>query len=210
MRTKLALLALTSALAACATPQNADTSARGLAPVNAPVVTRADYALDVAAPEGSLSPSEANRLDAWFAGLGLGYGDSIYVDGAYGDAARADVARVAGRYGLLVSAGAPVTASAVAPGTVRVIVSRTRASVPGCPNWSKAALPNFDNEQMSNFGCGVNSNIAAMIADPQDLVYGREGTGVGDAASTSKAIRAYRSTAPSGAGGLQAVSTKGN
>ena len=39
---------------------------RGVAAVNVPVVTRADYALDAAAPDGSLSPSEAARLDAWF------------------------------------------------------------------------------------------------------------------------------------------------
>lgn len=210
MRTKFAPLLLTVALAACATPPGVDTSARGLAAVNQPVVSRSDFAFDLAAPDGSLSASEAARLDAWFASLGLGYGDSVHVEGAYADAARADVARIAGQYGMLISAGAPITAGAVPQGAVRVIVSRTRASVPGCPNWSRPALPNYENETMSNFGCGVNSNIAAMVADPQDLVYGREGDGVGDAAATSKAIRTYRSAKPTGEGGLQAVSTKGN
>ena len=87
-----------------------------MASVNVPVVSRADYAFDAAAPDGSLASSEEARLDGWFRSLQLGYGDSIYVDGPYSDGARADVARVAGRYGLLVSNGAPVTAGAVAAG----------------------------------------------------------------------------------------------
>ena len=52
-------------------------------PADVPVVTRADYAFDVAAPDGSLPSNEAGRLDAWFRSLDLGYGDSIYIDGAY-------------------------------------------------------------------------------------------------------------------------------
>ena len=210
MRIKFALLALTSAVAACTTTTGPDNLARGLDPVNVPVITRSDFALDLAAPDGALAATEAARLNAWFASLGLGYGDSVHIDGAYADSARADVAQIAGEYGMLVNAGAPVTANAVAPGSVRVIVSRTRASVPGCPNWSRPAQPNYENQTMSNFGCGVNANIAAMVADPQDLVFGREGSGVGDAATAAKAIGSYRSQKPTGQSGLQAVNTKGN
>ena len=156
--------------------------------VNVPVVSRADYALDLAAPGGSLPSSEAARLDAWFRSLQLGYGDSIYVDGPDAYDAKADVARVAGQYGLLVSNGAPVTAGAIQPGTVRVVVSRARASVPGCPNWSVPSQPNLQNASMSNFGCAVNSNLAAMVANPEDLVHGREGSGVGDTQTATKAV----------------------
>jgi pilus assembly protein CpaD len=123
--------------------------------------------------------------------------------------ATADVARVAGRYGLLVSAGAPVTVSAIPEGAVRVVVSRTQASVPGCPNWSEEAAPNYNNRMISNFGCSVNSNLAAMIANPQDLVYGREGDGVTDPRTATRAVDVYRSKAPTGNGALQSVSTKG-
>jgi pilus assembly protein CpaD len=163
---------------------------------------------DAAAPVGSLDPSEAARLDGWFRGLELGYGDVISVDGVDSAAARADVARIAGRYGLLVSDGAPVTAGAIPPGAVRVVVSRTRASVPGCPNWSKASNPNFNNELMSNYGCAVNGNLAAMVANPGDLVSGRESLGV-DAATGTRAIQSYRAQKPTGEGGLKDISTKG-
>ncbi|MGE5563932.1 MAG: CpaD family pilus assembly lipoprotein [Bacillota bacterium] len=205
MRSKVILIALASALAACNTPDLPD---KGLAAVNVPVVTSADYVFEAAAPDGALAPGEADRLNGWFQGLGLGYGDSVYVDGPYAEAARGQVAAIAGQYGMLVSDGAPVTAGMVAPGTVRVVVSRRRASVPNCPNWSLPSEPNYDNRNMSNFGCSVNSNLAAMVANPEDLIHGREGSGTNDVATAAKAVNLYRSTPPSGTKGLQDVSTK--
>lgn len=209
MRTCIALVLLASAVAGCTTPSSRfDDPARGVAAVNAPVVTRSEFVFDAAAPDGSLPASEEARLDAWFRGLGLGYGDSVHVDGDYSGAARADVARVAGRYGMMVSPGSPVTAGGVPVGTVRVVVSRTRVAVPGCPNWERPAQPDFENRQMSNYGCAVNSNLAAQVADPRDLVYGREGSPVVDAATAAKAVGSYRSQRPTGEGGLKDISTK--
>ena len=207
MRNKIliALLATTLAGPLLAKEPN---PARGLDSVNVPVVTRSDYAFDAAAPDGSLARGEQARLDAWFGGLNLGYGDHIYVDGAYADAARSDVARVAGRYGMLLSQGAPVAQGIVNPGSVRVLVSRTRASVPNCPNWSDQSKPNWGNNTMPSYGCGYNGNLAAMIADPNDLVWGREGTGYDNADTASRAIRSYRNAKPTGEGGLKDISTK--
>ena len=202
MRSKLLLIALCSGIAACSTP---DMPAQSVAANHVPVVTSADYVFDADAPDGSLAPGQAERLNGWFQGLDLGYGDTVYVDGVYADAARGQVAAIAGQYGMLVSAGAPVTAGAVRPGSVRVVVSRRRADVPGCPDWHRPSNPNFNNESMSNFGCGVNSNIAAMIANPEDLVHGREGNGVGDTVTAAKAIELYRATPPTGSKGLQTI-----
>jgi pilus assembly protein CpaD len=207
MRSKIGLLLLASAVAGCAYKPH-DLPDRGLAPVNVPVISRADYMFDAAAPGGDLPSAEQARLDAWFRGLDIGYGELIFVDAPYADAARADVARLAGAYGLLVEAGAPVTAGAVAPGTVRVVVSRNRAEVPNCPNWSQPAQPNYNNRTMPNFGCGVNSALAAMVANPEDLIHGREGSGVGDATTASRAINVYRTTPPTGTKGLPEISTK--
>jgi pilus assembly protein CpaD len=211
MRSKFSLLLIASAaLAGCSYhASQGDLPDRGVEAVNVPVVTRADYVFDAAAPGGSLAPAEKARLDAWFRGLDLGYGDSVYVDAPYADAARYEVAQVAGNYGMLVQPGAPVTAGAVAPGTVRVIVSRTRAEVPGCPNWSLASQPNYNNRMMSNFGCGVNADLAAQVANPEDLVHGREGTDLGNNQAGTKAIMLYKTTPPTGQKGLQAVSVKG-
>ena len=202
MRSKVILIALASSLAACNTPDLPD---KGVASVNVPVVTSADYVFEAAAPDGALAPGEADRLNGWFQGLGLGYGDSIYVDGTYADAARGQVAAIAGQYGMMVSAGAPVTVGAIGPGTVRVVVSRRRAEVPNCPNWSQPSSPNYDNRTMSNFGCGVNANIAAMVANPEDLIHGRAGAGTNDVDTAARAVIFYRSTPPTGTKGLQNV-----
>jgi pilus assembly protein CpaD len=201
----LLLVALGSALAACNTIP--DEPSRGVASVNVPVVTAANYTFDASAPGGSLAPGEIERLNAFFQSLGLGYGDAIYLDGAPGDAARSQVAHLAGQYGLFVQAGAPITAGYVQPETVRVVVSRRRASVPTCPNWSEPSNPNFHNKSLAGFGCSVNSNIAAMIADPIDLIHGRDAGGVSDNRTSTRAVDMYRKTAPTGAGGLAA--TKG-
>ena len=207
MRSKLLLIALCSSVAACNTPDLPD---KGVAAVHVPVVTSADYVFDADAPDGTLAPGQADRLNGWFQGLGLGYGDSVYVDGSYADVARNQIVAIAGQYGMLVSAGAPVTTGMVQPGTVRVVVSRRRAVVPGCPDWSVPSQPNYDNRNMSNYGCGVNSNLAAMVANPEDLIRGHEGTGVGDSTTSAKAVLFYRSTPPSGTKGLQSISTKGS
>ena len=206
-----AVLAIVPALSAClATAQDTQPNpSRGLVSVNQPVVSRTDYAFDVAAAGGSLPSSEEARLDAWFRSLQLGYGDSIYVDGAYPDGVRNDVARIVGRYGMLLSDGSPVTNGTVQPGMARVVVSRTVASVPSCPNWHVPSQPNIENATMSNHGCGVNSNLAAMVANPEDLIHGRESGGIGDTQTAAKAVDAYRKKAPTGAGPLQAINTKG-
>jgi pilus assembly protein CpaD len=207
MRSKLILIALTTSLAACNTPGGSPN--RGVESVNVPVVTGNDYVFDAAAPNGALSGGDAERLNGWFRGLDLGYGDTVYVDGGYAPAARAQIAALAGRYGILVSPGAPITAGALVPGSVRVVVARRRAEVPNCPNWSRPAAPDFANRSMSNYGCAANSNLAAMIADPEDLVHGREGATVTDTRTATRAVDMYRAKPLTGAGALQDVSPKG-
>jgi len=62
---------------------------------------------------------------------------------------------------------------------------------------------------MANFGCSVNSNLAAMVANPEDLVRGRDSAPVTDAVSAVRAIDMYRKQVPTGQGGLKDASTKG-
>jgi pilus assembly protein CpaD len=124
-------------------------------------------------------------------------------------AARNQVAMIAGRYGMLLSPGAPVTAGAVNLGSVRVVVARRRASVPGCPNWSQPSQPDWDNKTLPGFGCGVNSNLAAQVANPEDLIRGREGAPVTDSVTAVRAVDMYRKKVPTGQGGLLDASSKG-
>jgi pilus assembly protein CpaD len=209
MRSKFLLIALGSALAGCTYMHTPDVPEKGVNAVNIPVVTSAEYVFDASAPGGSLGAGDVARLDGWFQGLGLGYGDSVYVDGGYAPAARNQVASLAGRYGLLLSPGAPVTAGMIPGGTVRVVVARRKAVVPGCPNWRRLSQPDWDNKTTPDYGCGVNTNLAAMVADPEDLIHGREGSATSDTMAGAKAVDFYRSRNPTGQGGLDKVSSKG-
>jgi pilus assembly protein CpaD len=202
-------LSLGLALSACNTTGSGAVANRSLESVNQPVVDRQSYALDLAAGSGGLPVPEQRRLAEWFDSMNLGYGDRIGIDDAVANAAvRDDVAKIAGRYGLLVGDGAPVTEGFVDPGKVRVVVTRSRAYVPGCPDWSDHLADYGTNTTSSGFGCAINGNLAAMIADPEQLLHGAAGRGQTVIMSSTKAIETYRQAKPTGAGGLPAVSSQ--
>ena len=181
--------------------------------VHQPVVQRTDFVIDLATNGDGVSQSELERLDAWFTSIGAAYGDRISVDepaGYESSAARADIGRVAAGRGLLLSDGAPVLNGSVQPGMIRIVATRTVASVPSCPNWDEdTALPTVNTS--SNYGCATNTNIAAMIADPEDLLHGQDGSGMGNAETAGRAIRVYRNRTPTGSGNLPSTtSSRGN
>ena len=211
-KTFAALAILGFGAAGCTTPGTNELTATNnpsLYSVHQPIVQRTDFVFDVAVEGDSVSPAEQQRLRGWFDSIGLAYGDAVSVDDsqAYGSA-RDDVARVAADYGLLLADGAPVTAGHVPPGSLRVVASRSTASVPGCPNWAAnnngIAPPQGTS---SNFGCATNSNLAGMIANPEDLISGRNGSNRGSAATAGRAIRTYREIQPTGRQGLPQTTT---
>ncbi len=200
-----ALLGFALALGGCG-PVN-----RGLDSVNQPVVSRTDYVFDASADalrDGS--PAEAARIDAWFAALRLAYGDRVALDDparSSDPAVRDAVSTLLARRGLLLSDATPVTEGPIAPGHVRLVVSRSEAAVPDCPNWDRRSQPELAASTMSNYGCAVNSNLAAMVANPEDLVRGVAASGT-DGRSVNKAIKAYRDAPSTAAAGLRGENTK--
>jgi pilus assembly protein CpaD len=202
LRKSLPLIGLALALSACGTVN------RGLESVHQPVVQRTDYVIDLASSGDRLAQGERDRLDGWFRSIDLAYGDRISIDdpsGAVG--VRSDVDSLLARRGMASVAGAPVTPGTIPAGSVRVVVSRATASVPGCPDWSRPSTPDFVGSTTSNYGCASNSALAAMVADPADLIQGREAGAATDPATSSKAIRVYRETAPTGTKGLKSETT---
>jgi pilus assembly protein CpaD len=57
-----------------------------------------------------------------------------------------------------------------APGTVTFSYIRYGAVVPPCGNWSDDLSQSYTNTASANFGCATQHNLAAMVADPRDLV----------------------------------------
>lgn len=196
--------ALVTALGLSVAACGANTANRSVNSERQPVVTRTHFVLDVnTAGSGSLPSGELRRLAGWMDALDLGYGDRISIDDpSYnaGASARGAVEALAAQKGLLISDVAQVTEGNVPSGAMRVVVSRSTAAVPGCPDWSNRSHTDFQARTSENYGCGVNSTMAAMIANPEDLVRGQSADGE-DQSEASKAIRAYRDKAKQ-AGGL--------
>lgn len=188
------------------------TENRGLESVHQPVVTRSDYGIDLAVRGGRLAPGEDRRLAGWLSTMRVGFGDQISIDDPAYEApgARDDVATMLSGYGLLLANDAAVATTPVAPGTIRLVVSRMAAHVPGCPDYSRDSSNEFNGNASSNYGCATNSNLAAMIARPADLIRGQATAGALDPATSTKAIEAYRKAAPTGNGNIvKAESAKG-
>ena len=204
--------ALALFLSAGSADAQSSTMNRGVESVHQPVVNRTDFMLDVGVGPHGLAGGEADRIAGWFDGLGLGYGDTITIDdpmGWHGGTAEDGVAAVVARYGMLIAHdAAPVTAGHPAPGTLRIVVSRASAHVDGCPDWHHTNAE-YAGGSASNYGCATATNLAAMIANPEDLVVGQEGNRTADANLSVKAIKAYRDAATTGAAGIKAESSQG-
>ena len=195
------ILALTTSLAGCA--GNSAYSNRSLESVHQPVVRNSIHQFDVAARGGDLPPSEQERLQGWFDAIGLHYGDRVAIEdpSLYGaTAAQSTIRAMVERRGLLMSADVPVTTGSVPAGYVRVTIARASAHVPGCPDWSSKFSANVVNATSSNYGCATNANLAAMVADPNDLIKGARDEG-SDSAAATRPINTYRTKPQTGASG---------
>ena len=206
LATAACALAFATVLAGCSSSVPGNNS---LYSVHQPVVERSIHTLDLAIAGDSLPPGEQRRLADWFAALDLGYGDRVAVDDALrSHQVRAQVSALAARHGVLLSGAAPQTPGSLDPGNVRVVVGRSTAHVPGCPDWSDKSASTLGNTTSPGFGCAVNSNFAAMVADPEHLLHGATGTGETVVMSSSKAIASWRDQVPTGAGGLPEVTSR--
>lgn len=200
-------LSLGLALAGCGgMPTNAS-----LYSAKQPVVERTNFTLDVNTNSSGVSISEQQRINGWFETMDLRYGDRVTIEDPSSNPAVSDaVSELAARYGLIVSGVAPTTSGVLQPGQARVVITRSSASVPGCPDWSDSSDMNYGNATSPGYGCAVNSNLAAMIANPEDLLEGQTGSGETVVSTGTRAIQTYREAEPTGAGGLQNATAGGN
>jgi pilus assembly protein CpaD len=76
-----------------------------------------------------------------------------------------------------------------------------------CGQWPKDMINDFSNQNYYNFGCATQNNLAAQIANPEDLVAPRGMTPI-DATRRNAAIQEYRerTTTIEDAGGSSASS----
>lgn len=168
--TAIALFGVALSLGACGTN-------RGVSSLNTPVVTTQALSRDIAfTPDHGLTPEDAASLQAFLASMKLGSGDRLALDDPHPDGAaarRAAVAAIVARSGGQLSEAPPPAHTAMPHRTARLWIVRAEAIPPACPNWSSNPSANMTAATHSNYGCAVNSNLAAMVADPNDLVEGQ-------------------------------------
>ena len=79
----------------------------------------------------------------------------------------------------LVRAGVPHASIQVVPfhvgnhaevAPVNISYLRVKAVAPRCGIWPETTPASYDNDQYHNFGCAAQQNLAAMVANPADLV----------------------------------------
>jgi len=183
-----AVLSLELALAGCGgMPSN-----RGVYSVHQPVVERSTVTLDVSTSPGGLPVAEQRRIASWFEAMDLRYGDRVsVVDPLERPETRGAIADVAGKYGILLAEGAPVADGTIQPGQARVVIVRSRAHVPGCPDWSAKSDTSLGNGLSPGYGCANNGNLAAMVANPEDLIKGQPGSPDTYISTANTSIKAY-------------------
>ena len=206
----VAAIGLAAGLAAC----NSSSINPSLNSVHKPGVSIERLAHSVRfEPDGSLSAAQALALEGFLKDNRVGYGDRLNIDdpNIIGQEARfAAIAAIVGKAGLLLDRTAAIPAgSAAAPGSVQLVVTRGQVVMPNCPDWRGGLDHEVTMSTRSNYGCAANRNLAAMVADPNDLQQGRTHSGV-DAETITKAIDAWRQAPPSSQEGLQDVSATGD
>jgi len=117
---------------------------------------------------------EKDRLAAFIRGIRLGYADEITVRGS--TPARRDAIKV-----YLTRTGIPATIRSevgnpaeMKANIVKVLVERYVVTPPACPNWTNFNGNEQRNMPGSNYGCSVDASLGQMVANPKDLVTGRE------------------------------------
>jgi pilus assembly protein CpaD len=187
-RSRTLLAPLTAAwLAACAPTASYWTPAQS-SKQNQVEAVRLMHDLQVPA-SGSLSAAEIAGLDGFLARHQVGYGDDVTVIAA-ANRNHAPLTEYLHKQGIDAH---PIAANGidVPTGGLRLLVERYVVIPPNCPDWSKPSRTDYGNTPMSNMGCANATNLGLMLADPRDLLQGRQ-PGAADGTASAAAVQRYR------------------
>ncbi|WP_181704642.1 CpaD family pilus assembly protein [Chthonobacter rhizosphaerae] len=188
-------LAVAALVTACSTPPDVTGSLpsddwRKRNPIT---VEEAPETLDIPVGYGSpgLAPNDRDRVLAFAADAREKATGSLVImvpSGAANDVTAAAVARsvhaTVQRAGLpraLVETRPYAVAEPDAAAPIRLSYSRIKAVSPPCGAWTENLYRDGTNDSDREFGCSTQANLAAMVADPQDLIAPRAPTPISGA-----------------------------
>ena len=151
---------------------------------------------------GGMTVDDAAKFDAFVADYRVHGNGSLGISVANGGPAHAAITFFAERAAASGISRDKILVSThdASNGDLRVDVSfiTYTASTETCGDWSENEAFTADNLTPKNFGCSVQHNIAAMVADPRDLLGPRE-AGAVDTARRQAVIDLYEKGQPSAA-----------
>ncbi len=136
-------------------------------------------ALNVENNQKGLSADQKNRLSSFFSSYkqrGQGQIEVAMPSGGESEAVMYETAgrikTIAGRYGIAPAYLhiRPYRAAYENEATIRVSYNYSIAQAPKCGEWRQNLGENYTNLHYQNFGCSQQKNLAAMIANPRDLI----------------------------------------
>jgi pilus assembly protein CpaD len=166
-------LLLLASLAACSTANNGSRDNAGLDSMHKATVTLQETSHPVSFSNSKLSANEEASLSAFISSSGLRYADRLTLRTSEPNMSvgyRNAINAVLGRFGLAI--GNVETTLGLQSGSAILAVSRPTVTLPACGTHSGPNVANVNNENMSNYGCATRSNLAAMVANPADLISG--------------------------------------
>jgi len=175
-RVALALAGICLALGGCASgPKPPPESGRTTEAPNGPEVSLESrpLVLQFRAGDAQVTDYQVAYLHKLMDDQVIGYGDKVLIHrgvSALSEARAKAVEQILQRLGLTPTLAAP---DATADGELDLAVEHAKARAPNCPNWTKANGADFANTSHSDFGCSTAADLAAMVADPRDLLQGK-------------------------------------
>lgn len=138
--------------------------------------TRSTYAVSFAEGKTHLSDNEKAYLEDFLNRTVRDHERTVMVEQPGRRADRLSRQRAAGLTQWLSRAGYhihPYPEATPVAGQVQIAVDHLIAQAPNCPNWDIHPNFAFGANPLPNHGCADRMNLAAMVADPRDLVVGQ-------------------------------------
>jgi len=162
-------------------------------------VAKGPVKFDVPTDKGALNAQQKDTIVRFAQQAKSNYASTIHVrrpsEGGRGSVVAGAIKRILLKQGVPDSMIVQSTYQASADSPVVVSYIRTWAVTQECGNWDEDLAVTFSNSGYANFGCAVQNNVAAMVANPNDFVMPRTET-PSDPMRRSTVMNKYREGVP--------------
>ena len=189
--------------ASCSTPSGAEKMTFDDPVANHPILVQpSSQSLKVNVSPAGIAPADTAHFEAFVSDYQAHGNGKIVISAPAGALANAEVALIADRINAMgVNRSQIFVANRdAAPGDGQIELNYVsyQANTAPCGDWSENLSYTMDNKTAANLGCAVQHNIAAMVADPRDLI-GPQQMGGADAARRAAVINNYEKGSPTAA-----------